>query len=104
MTQAGLSRITRKGYKIERCSQKVIQCCFDFSMTGVEAFLREAGTPKTIQPIKTIWGRRHYRRGGLMVWAGISIGRRPDTHIIRNENLWEGMHIRSRDPMLYFTF
>lgn len=31
--------------------------------------------------------RSHYRRGGLMVWAGISIGGRTDLHIIRNGNL-----------------
>ncbi|GFV51537.1 transposable element Tc3 transposase [Trichonephila clavipes] len=29
----------------------------------------------------------HYRLGGLMAWAGISIGRRADLHIIRNGNL-----------------
>ncbi|GFX32728.1 transposable element Tcb2 transposase [Trichonephila clavipes] len=30
--------------------------------------------------------RTHYRRGGLMVWAGISIGGRTNLHVIQNAN------------------
>ncbi|GFS75390.1 hypothetical protein TNCV_2967831 [Trichonephila clavipes] len=31
--------------------------------------------------------RSHYRRCGLMVWAGISVGKCTDMHSIRNDNL-----------------